>query len=260
MPLPARPLRSRASLWAPVILAGSLGAQPVSFPAEVALITVDAIVLDADGSPVHGLSRDDFVVTEDGQPQALASFEAISIAAPPTTPEPPTAVATNTRLRAPGRSFALIVGDARLSVSDAARARLALQILLDSALGYGDEASWPHAAQGTPGRVGDSHAARQRPWISPRRQARTVDHRDAGLARPDARVRAAAGVLQVRVVARDPQTSALVSVAQRLELPGATELSLTTPIVTNRLAPQQAQGPPQPALAVHRTFAPEGAL
>src|SRR5438045_3364360 len=47
-----------------------------AFPSGVALITVDAVVVDARGRPVEGLTRDDFVLTEDGRPQEIVNFEA----------------------------------------------------------------------------------------------------------------------------------------------------------------------------------------
>jgi len=49
---------------------------PPEFPSEVALITVDAVVVDAKGQPVTGLTREEFRVFEDGQPQEIVSFEA----------------------------------------------------------------------------------------------------------------------------------------------------------------------------------------
>jgi VWFA-related protein len=57
-----------------------LGAQerpPVSFPAEAELVSIDVVVTDAKGVPVRGLTRDDFVIHEDGTPQALSMFESI---------------------------------------------------------------------------------------------------------------------------------------------------------------------------------------
>src|SRR5262245_478902 len=66
-------------MLAALALAGFLAqeAQAVpTFPAAVELVTVGAVVLDGDGNPVAGLSRDDFVVTEDGRPQEIVGFEA----------------------------------------------------------------------------------------------------------------------------------------------------------------------------------------
>lgn len=49
----------------------ALGAQ---FSSGVNLVEVYAAVLDRAGNPVTGLTRDDFTVVEDGQPQALSAF------------------------------------------------------------------------------------------------------------------------------------------------------------------------------------------
>src|ERR1043166_578477 len=41
---------------------------------EVRVTNVDVVVTDRDGKPVRGLTRDDFVVTEDKKPQTLTNF------------------------------------------------------------------------------------------------------------------------------------------------------------------------------------------
>jgi VWFA-related protein len=70
-----------------------------------------------------------------------------------------------------------------------------------------------------------------------------------------------AGVSQVRVVVRDATSGAVGSVAQRFEVPLPGVLRLSTPVLTDRVEPAaDAQGRPQPALAVHRVFAPGGGL
>jgi VWFA-related protein len=54
-------------------------AQPVpSFPARAERVVVDVVVTDRGGVPVLGLSASDFEVTEDGERQRIASFEAIA--------------------------------------------------------------------------------------------------------------------------------------------------------------------------------------
>jgi hypothetical protein len=45
-----------------------------TFPSEVALITVDVVALEAAGRSSAGLTRDDFVLSEDGHPQETASL------------------------------------------------------------------------------------------------------------------------------------------------------------------------------------------
>jgi VWFA-related protein len=47
-----------------------------SFPAQAEAITVDVVVLDKDGQPVAGLTRDDFTLLEEGRPQPIVGFEA----------------------------------------------------------------------------------------------------------------------------------------------------------------------------------------
>jgi hypothetical protein len=62
--------------------------QPPTFPSEVELITVDAVVLDREGRPVAGLTRDDFVLEEDGQEREIVSFEAFATEGPAAVPAP----------------------------------------------------------------------------------------------------------------------------------------------------------------------------
>jgi len=54
-------------------------AQPVpTFPARAERVVVDVVVTDRDGVPVTGLSAADFEVSEDGERQRIASFEAVA--------------------------------------------------------------------------------------------------------------------------------------------------------------------------------------
>jgi VWFA-related protein len=49
---------------------------------------VDVTVTDSHGNPVHGLTRNDFNVKEDGKPQPIRSFEEFGAAPPATTARP----------------------------------------------------------------------------------------------------------------------------------------------------------------------------
>ena len=91
MASPRRPLQTLCWLLAaslflppPAVRAQAPPAAPAppTFPSGVELITVDAVVLDRDGRPVPGLTREDFVVKEDGRPREIASFEAFEAGAP----------------------------------------------------------------------------------------------------------------------------------------------------------------------------------
>ena len=48
--------------------------QGTTFRADTRLVEVNALVLDKDGRPIEGLTRDDFTVFEDGKPQAIELF------------------------------------------------------------------------------------------------------------------------------------------------------------------------------------------
>jgi VWFA-related protein len=50
-----------------------------TFRGMIDAVRVDVIVTDEAGRPITDLTRDDFVLTEDGQPQAVESFEAVRI-------------------------------------------------------------------------------------------------------------------------------------------------------------------------------------
>ncbi len=65
-----------AALLAVVAASGAAAQQPPVFPTGVEQVLVDAVVLDGRGRVVPGLTRDDFVLAEDGTPQTIDSFEA----------------------------------------------------------------------------------------------------------------------------------------------------------------------------------------
>ena len=134
-------------MWA-VTLGGFLAAagapaQPPSptFPSKVELITVDVVVVDKKGQPVPGLTRDDFVVEEDGRPQAIVSFEAVRLEALPSVATPSAAfVATNQVEKGrPGRAFAIVLDDLGMELGDAVETRRAVAAFLERSVQDGDE-------------------------------------------------------------------------------------------------------------------------
>ena len=136
-PPPAAPATARPPAQAPAATSG----QP-TFPAQVELVTVDVAVLDRKGQPVAGLTRDDFQVSENGTPQGLTSFEAVSVPAPVPTTEtapPRTVVSTNEGAAARrGRTFVVVFDDIHLSPLQALRARGAVAAFLKDGVGEGD--------------------------------------------------------------------------------------------------------------------------
>ena len=114
-----------------------------TFPAGVELVTVDAVVADKKGMPVTGLSRDDFVVLEDGQPQTIESFTPVELAAatsPADGSRPRPSVSTNDpKDRRPGRTFGVLFDDANITRFRSEAARGAVARFLETGTGEGDQ-------------------------------------------------------------------------------------------------------------------------
>jgi VWFA-related protein len=134
----------RVALSSLLLAATSAGAwgqsPPPTFPAGVEVVILDAVVLGSDGQPVRGLSRDDFAIKEDGQAQAIVSFEAVDLpASPPAPPAASTRISTNTgpRPRAE-QAFAVVFDDANLSPASLPRVRRELEEFLERGLRDGD--------------------------------------------------------------------------------------------------------------------------
>ncbi len=84
MRIPARPCRRRiAKLFASALLLMCVPTQAqepqVGFKVSANLILVDVRIVDADGRPVMGLTRDDFTLLEEGQVQTIDHFQEISL-------------------------------------------------------------------------------------------------------------------------------------------------------------------------------------
>jgi VWFA-related protein len=110
-----------------------------TFPSQVELITVDAVVIDASGRPVPGLTRDDFVVKENGRVLEIASFEAF-VLEPAEAPSEPPVVASNEPLARSGngRAFAILVDDVRIAPERTKVVRDAVVSFLERSVREGD--------------------------------------------------------------------------------------------------------------------------
>src|SRR5512143_433108 len=101
--------------------------QAPRFPSTVEQVLVDVVVLDRDGAPVGGLTRDDFLLKEDGAAQSIVSFEAVEVAPGPARDalEPLPSVSANPAAggRPPGRTFLVVFDDTRLSVAQGEAAK-----------------------------------------------------------------------------------------------------------------------------------------
>ena len=113
-----------------------------TFPTAVDLVTVDVVVVDKKGKPVTGLAKDDFVVTEKGIPQSVASFEAVVIHEAPATGRPAVRrmpFSTNVAPQSPRtRTFLVVFDDIHLSPMQAQRAKGAVAEFLRSGVAEGD--------------------------------------------------------------------------------------------------------------------------
>ena len=107
---------------------------PPTFPAATELVTVDVVVLDKQGMPVAGLSREDFAIAEEGKPQELAAFEAVDLRPPPADEKgaalPALRPSSNVGGAALGRSFAIVFDEVHMSLAEAQRGRVAVAELL----------------------------------------------------------------------------------------------------------------------------------
>jgi VWFA-related protein len=105
---------------------------------RVELVRLDVIVTDRDGRPVRDLTREDFVVLEDGQPQVLSHF-APALPAPRTPtpvapPDPgaaPTPAPPEPAPSGPPRTIMIVVDDIHIATGNIEFAKQGLRRLLD---------------------------------------------------------------------------------------------------------------------------------
>jgi VWFA-related protein len=117
---------------------------PPTFGVRAELVTVDVVVLGPDGRPVPGLTRDDFVVKEDGRPQTISRFEMVEVVVPgleaPTTVSSPSLarVATNVSSSPTRRTFAIVFDDLHVNDLDIEQAKRAVETFVARDVRPGD--------------------------------------------------------------------------------------------------------------------------
>lgn len=155
--LPARAIRRVSALLGLVSLAAAgLFAQQAGTPAPsqtpasdqpafragAELVIVDAVVLDKAGRPVSDLTAGDFVVHDEGRPQAVSLFQVVSTAAGTGAVAGTTrryAYSTNAGVEArPTRAFVLFFDDIHLAQAEGDRAKTALASFVERELEDGD--------------------------------------------------------------------------------------------------------------------------
>lgn len=136
-------------------------AQPV-FPSGIDLVTVDVVVLDREGNPIEGLTAADFVVTEDGRPQTVTAFQAVTLSDSPSVSRPRVRVSTNLPpTDSAARWFFVVFDDVNLSPLSTPRAREAVAQFLEFALRPGDQVTLVPSSGGAwwTGRLPEDRAA-----------------------------------------------------------------------------------------------------
>jgi hypothetical protein len=200
----------------PLLVAVASAAQTPVFPGGAERVVVDVVVTDGEGQPVAGLTREDFVVEDEGAPQTITEFEAVDLTGPPPATEPvppaPTDVATNDAPASSPRSVLIVFDDLNLSPASGKRVAESLRKFLRGAGTVGGDPSLEivHEVRRADGSV----AARSAP--RPLAAEGTGAHADAfklTLHRP--------GEYELRLVARDRRTGAEAVARQRFTVTAA---------------------------------------
>ncbi len=124
---------------------------PLTFSAEIEQVVVDLVVVDKKGNPVRGFTKDDLIITEDGTPQSIVSFEAIELPEEPApvAPPPPT-VSVNTIPEAQrGRTFVIVFDDTHITPFRARDAKAAVASFLENGVREGDHVTLVATSGGT---------------------------------------------------------------------------------------------------------------
>lgn len=119
---------------------------PLTFKVEVNYVEIDAIVTDASGKPVHGLTKEDFQVFENGKPQTLSVFSQVDIPieradAPLFAPSPIEPDVRSNRREFDGRVFVLVLDDIQTHFARSARVKAAAKQFIERYMGTNDLAA-----------------------------------------------------------------------------------------------------------------------
>jgi VWFA-related protein len=127
----------------PVALVGAAAAQQPTFRSGVEYVQIDAVVTDKDDRSVKGLTQGDFEIVERGRPQAISTFQFITVAPTRRTvvdvkaAAPSIDVASN--VHGPeGRQWALVIDDLHIIELHILHTKKVVQAFLES-LPAGDQ-------------------------------------------------------------------------------------------------------------------------
>lgn len=125
----------------------------VTFRVEVNFVELDAIVTDAQGNFVRGLTKDDFELFEEGRPQSIAAFTLVDL--PTRRPDPPLSrsvpiepdVRTNLE-EFNGRVIVIVLDDLQTDARRSARVKAAASQFVRRLVGANDLVAVLHTGSG----------------------------------------------------------------------------------------------------------------
>jgi VWFA-related protein len=124
------------------------GQSPIPvFRVSTELIQVDAVVTDAKGVHVKGLTTADFQVEQDGRPQRVVSCSHVSAPTEDRTAASPIPSATQERPRRDGRRMVVLIDNTDLSAESLSATRAALLALIEKRLQPDDAVALVVASQ-----------------------------------------------------------------------------------------------------------------
>jgi VWFA-related protein len=117
----------------------------VTFRVEVNYVEVDAIVTDAQGRPVTGLTADDFEVLEDGKPQKISAFSLVNIPIErterPIFTAAPIEADVQSNEHSEGRIYLVVLDDVHTDFTRTPRVKTSMRRFLEQNFGANDLAA-----------------------------------------------------------------------------------------------------------------------
>jgi VWFA-related protein len=125
----------------------------VTFRVEVNFVELDAVVTDAQGNFVRDLTKDDFELFEEGEPQSIAAFTLVDLPIrrpdPPLTRESPIEPDVTSNLEVfDGRVMVLLLDDLQTDVRRSARVRAAARQFVQRFVSENDLVAVIHTGSG----------------------------------------------------------------------------------------------------------------
>lgn len=127
---------------------------PVTFRVEVNYVEVDAVVTDAQGTPISNLTKNDFEIYEDGKKQEVSTFSLINIpierAERPLFASSPVEADVQSNDNVEGRIYLIVLDDVHTDLTRTPRVKAAATRFIETNFGTNDLAAVVYT-----GRTGD---------------------------------------------------------------------------------------------------------